>query len=197
MPEAEKEASAQEEPKRHRTRRARKRTKFAIPKPAKSVKALWEQASEADRQRAHRYGTAILETWLGKKSRKDAAKDLGLPVLRVWQLSQQAVSGMLAGLLTQPRQRRSPDMPKPPPENDPAMLKKKIAKLERELEIANELIEVLKLVPDRPTPPPSKKPSRQKKKAKAAGKKGTPKKALPGTSKTDRGDGPATEPDSK
>ena len=147
-------------------RRSRKRTRFAVPQqPAKSVKALWQEASEEERTKAHEIGMLILETWLGKKSRKDAATELGLPVLRFWQLSQQAVSGMLAGLLIQPRTRRSPALPKPAPEDDPVELRKEIAKLERELKSSQDLIEVLKLIPGRPEAPPEreKKPKSKKK----------------------------------
>jgi hypothetical protein len=36
--------------------------------------------------------------WLGKRDREAVAKELSIPTLRVWQLSQQALSGMLAGL---------------------------------------------------------------------------------------------------
>lgn len=149
--------SAKEAVKPPRSRRSRKRTRFAVPQhPAKSVKALWQEASPEDRERAHRYGMVILETWLGKKSRKDGALELEMPVLRFWQLSQQAVSGMLAGLLIQPRTRRSPALPKPAPEDDPVELRKEIAKLERELKSAHDLVEVLKLIPGRPEAPPER-----------------------------------------
>jgi len=159
------------EPKK-RIRRTRKRTRFSIPQhPPQSVKSLWNQANQVDQERAHKYGIAILETWLGKKSRQEAADELGMPVLRIWQLSQQAVSGMLAGLLTQPRTRRSKKMPVLPPEDDPKILKKTIEKLEKELEIAHELIEVLKLLPNQQIPPMEKYESMRPQKKKAAEKK--------------------------
>lgn len=164
-PKAESEASMATGAKPPRIRRSRKRTRFAVPQhPAKSVKALWLQASEKERDRAHRIGMLILETWLGKKSRLEAAKELDLPVLRFWQLSQQAVSGMLAGLLTQPRTRRTSSMPELAPEEDPRLLLKRITKLEKDLKTANDLIEVLKLIPDRPQAPPEKEPGPPRKK---------------------------------
>lgn len=171
-------------------RRSRKRTRFSIPQPpARSVKALWEQASPSEQHRAHRYGMAILETWLGKRSRQEVADELGLPVLRIWQLSQQAVSGMLAGLLTQPRTRRDPSMPPLPPDDDPKVLRKKIAKLEQDLKCANELIEVLKLLPGRPSPPPEKEePRTSRSKQKAAGKKRASSPAPSGPKTPDRSD---------
>ena len=160
-----------------RSRRSRKRTRFGVPQhPAKSVKALWQEASPKDREEAHRLGMAILETWLGKRSRLDVAQELKMPVLRVWQLSQQAVSGMLAGLLIQPRTRRTASMPALPPDEDPKVLLKRIASLERELQTANRLNEVLKLLPDRPPAPPEKvtkkaTPKKPARRAKPAGEK--------------------------
>lgn len=139
------------------------------------MKALWQEASEEDRERAHRYGMVILETWLGKKSRKDGAAELEMPVLRFWQLSQQAVSGMLAGLLIQPRTRRSSTQPKPAPEDDPVELRKEIAKLERELKSSQNLIEVLKLIPGRPEAPPEREPKPKRK------KKASPKRSARST----------------
>ncbi|MCB9832510.1 MAG: hypothetical protein H6807_08540 [Planctomycetes bacterium] len=141
------------------------------------MKALWQEASAEDKKKAHRIGMLVLETWLGKKGRKEAAAELGIPVLRFWQLSQQAVSGMRAGLLIQPRTRRTATMPELPAEEDPKVLLKRIAKLERELRTANDLIEVLKLIPDRPAAPPEKDegPKRKKKVVRTrSGSKATP-----------------------
>src|SRR5262245_18181456 len=97
-------------------RRGRKRARFGIRKePARSVKSLWEGAIEDDRQRAHRTCMAILEMWLGKKAKGDVERELGLSGIRVWQLSQSALSGMLCGLLKQPRTRGRPEeMPRDP-----------------------------------------------------------------------------------
>jgi len=106
------ETAVEETPRRRR--RGRKRTKFQVPKRFPlPVRALWQLASEEERKRAHETCTAILEHWLGKASKKEVARTLSLPPLRVWQLSQQALSGMLAGLLVQPRVRgRLSAMPK-------------------------------------------------------------------------------------
>lgn len=83
-----------------RARTSRKRSRFSrCPRPAIPVRGLWEQASEAERTSAHRSCMAILEYWLGKSSKAQIAARLEVPPLRVWQLSQQALSGMLAGLL--------------------------------------------------------------------------------------------------
>ena len=88
-----------------RTRR-RKRTSFKVPdwKP-RPVRALWESATDEDRERAHKTSMVMLEYWTAQLSKQEAAERLGLAPIRVWQLSQQAVCGMLAGLLTQPRDR--------------------------------------------------------------------------------------------
>src|SRR5262245_40327811 len=82
-----------------------KRLVFQIPKVALPVRGLWEAASEEERQRAHRQGVSILEWWVGRRTREEVGLELGVGSLRVWQLSQSALSGMLAGLLRQPRRR--------------------------------------------------------------------------------------------
>jgi hypothetical protein len=87
-------------------RRGRKRLLFKnLPRPVYPVRALWDAATEEEKSRSHRMCVAILEWWLGKATREEVSKKLSLPSLRVWQLSQQALAGMLAGLLRQPRTR--------------------------------------------------------------------------------------------
>ena len=70
-------------------------------------------------------------------------------VRSVWQLSQQALSGMLAGLLKQPRTRCRKEMSMALSEDDPRVLKKKIAALE---EKNKRLEELLRLVRELPRP---------------------------------------------
>ena len=82
-------------PKRRRI--YRKRTVFrSYPHPAIPVRGLWEQATDEEKHTARRQCMAILEYWLGKRSKQEIAGRLGVPSLRVWQMSQQALSGMLA-----------------------------------------------------------------------------------------------------
>ena len=96
----------EEMPSPRRKRRGRKSANFRVPKTMPiSVRALWEQATEEEQKLAHQTCATILEYWLGRASKAEAMKRLELPALRVWQLSQQALSGMLAGLLKQPRTR--------------------------------------------------------------------------------------------
>jgi hypothetical protein len=88
--------------------------------------------------------------------------------LRLWQLSQQAVAGMLAGLLKQPRTRRGTGAASwLPPEEDPMQLKRRVAQLERELKLAEELIALLRELPgnkDRVKDEDAKRPRRAAKK---------------------------------
>jgi hypothetical protein len=88
---------------------------------------------------------AILKTWLGKSRREEAARELGLSGVRFWQLSQQAVSGLVVGCLRQPRFRGRP--PAYVSEEGVGALRKKIATLEREVESSRRLIEVLRELP--------------------------------------------------
>lgn len=135
--------------KRPRRKRAgRKRVKFSsFPRPAPSVKALWSQASEEERKRAHQLCMAILEYWVGRTTKEDLAERLEVPPLRIWQLSQQALSGMLAGLLRQPRRRATVGLPPADPETDPKPLRLQIAELEKKLARTEDLVRVLKHLP--------------------------------------------------
>jgi len=151
------------------TRRGKKRAFHRIPPMPVPVKALWESADEAARETAHGVCTAILETWVGKASRGEVAERLGMTRLRLWQLSQQGLAGMLAGLLKQPRARRGAGWLALPPEEDPMHLKRRIVQLERELKLAEDLIAVLREMPgnkdrgkERQPPVARKKPKRRR-----------------------------------
>jgi len=140
-------SNQQTEPKR-RKRTGRKRTSFKqAPRPAWPVKGLWEAASQEEKQRSHTVCMAILEYWLGKKSKGQVAEELSVTPLRVWQLSQQALSGMMAGLLTQPRRRVSPEALQRPRGETPASLKKRVTELEKQLARTEDLVRVLRMAP--------------------------------------------------
>jgi transposase InsO family protein len=131
-------------PEGRRRRRGLKRLRFRVPRMPAPVRALWEGASGEERERAHRVAVQVLATWLRRASREEAARELGVPVLRFWQLSQQAVAGLVAGCLKQPRYRG--------PASGPAseglgVLRQRIALLERELDEQRRLIGVLKDLP--------------------------------------------------
>jgi hypothetical protein len=132
-----------------RSRRALKRLTFQVPrKMPLPVRALWQAASEEQRAVAHRTATAILATWLGRRRREEAAKDLGLSAIRFWQLSQQAVCGLVVGCLRQPRFRgRPPAGGYGMSAEGVGVLRKRILELERELDGSRRLIEVMKDLP--------------------------------------------------
>lgn len=130
-----------------RARRDRKRRFRRIPPMPVPVRGLWEAASEAERQAAHRTASAVLEAWLGKASRQEIAADLGVSPLRLWQLSQQALAGMLAGLLKQPRRRSAMARQMLPPDEDPVVLRKRIEQLEHDLKLADDVIALLRELP--------------------------------------------------
>lgn len=88
-----------------------------------------------------------MKTWLGKASREEAAKEIGISTLRFWQLSQQAVAGLVAGLLKQPRFRGGSGSLADPAEESAGVLRKKIAGLEKDLDGAQRLIALLKELP--------------------------------------------------
>jgi len=135
-----------------RPKRAGKRKMgFRMDVPPFPVRAIWELASEAERQEAHKTGVLILEHWLGRMTRKALGERLNLPPLRVWQLSQQALSGMVVGLMAQPKR---------PPKGTPMTselakqdkdelksLRKKVADLEQDNRVLKELLDLLKDMP--------------------------------------------------
>ena len=112
-----------------------------------SVKTLWDSATEEEKQKAHQAAVAIMENWMGRATRKEVAQKLGVPQMRVWQMSRQAVAGLVAGLLKQPKSRRGKDQPTLPPEEDPRLLKKQIVSLEKDLNMMKELVGLLKEFP--------------------------------------------------
>lgn len=129
-----------------RPRRGLKRTTFQVPKQVPApVRALWKSASPEERERAHRTATTVLKAWLGKVSREEAARELGLTPLRFWQISQQALAGLVAGCLKQPRFRGRVDVE--PAAESVALLKRRILVLEREVEAGRRLIGLLRELP--------------------------------------------------
>lgn len=170
-----------------RTRKGRKRTAFRkAPSPAWPVRGLWESAPQEERTRAHETCMKILEYWLGKKTKSEIAKDLEVTPLRVWQLSQQALSGMMAGLLTQPRRRVGPEaFSRSAPGESPAELKRRIVRLESELARTEDLVRVLRTAPwcnPSPESPP-----------KGGKARGRAKKARTQAKRPDRGATPGRE----
>ncbi len=128
--------------------RRRRRTRFKrVPRPIVPMRGLWESATQEQQRAAHEATVWMLEYWLGKISKPEVAGHLGVAQVRVWQMSQKAVAGMVCGLLPQPRWRKGQRMTQADPENDPAALRKENAKLRRELEVAKQLIDILKTLP--------------------------------------------------
>jgi hypothetical protein len=138
-----------QEPVKRRTRRYRKRTKFQhVPRMPWPVKALWDSASEEEQRLAHRTCTSLLELWLSKATKQEVMERLQIPALRLWQLSQQALAGMVAGLLKQPKRRPPPgEVPMPNPEEDGKLLRRRNAELEKENRILKDLLQLMRELP--------------------------------------------------
>lgn len=178
------ETKIEEKPKKTR-RPMRKRASFKRPPhPAFPVRGLWEGASEEERTKAHVACMAILEYWLGRATKTEIAERLAVTPLRVWQLSQQALSGMLAGLLRQPRSRGKVVLPPARPQEDPKMLQRRIAELEVKLERTEDLVRVLKELPWQQQSSPSVKEARdavrkRKKRSSKRARRGEPVSTKP------------------
>lgn len=113
-----------------------------IPMP---VKGLWQSASLEEKQRAHKTASLILQYWMGYRTKKEIADELKIPPLRIWQLSGQAVAGMAAGLLKQPKTKKGALIVNK--EDDPKYLRRRIADLEQTVYSLRQLIEILKEMP--------------------------------------------------
>lgn len=112
--------------------------------PVYPIKAIWDAASEEERAKARELATELLGMWLGLQSKEDLAKRLTVPPIRVWQMSQRAVAGMVASMLRPPTGRRGA-MPRTDPEVK--SLRARIAVLERELSVSQRLVGILRSMP--------------------------------------------------
>lgn len=135
-------------------RRTRKQRFKNLPRPAIAVRGLLEAASEQERKKAQETCALILELWLGKTSKAEISRRLQLPPLRVWQLSQQALSGMIAGLLVQPRTRQRvtagagvASIVKKDPATDTTQLQREIVSLKQDLMASSQVNAFLKQFP--------------------------------------------------
>jgi len=144
---------APQDPETHTESKKRRvpkhRRGFKISTPPYPVRALWEMASEEERKKAHELGALLLEHWLGRLSKKELGEKIGQPPLRVWQLSQQALAGLVVGLLKQPK--KPPKGTPPPssllPEDNPKQLRAQVLELQRQKQVLEELVEILKDLP--------------------------------------------------
>lgn len=131
-----------------KSRRYRKRTLIKqVPKMPWPVNALWEAASEEERLHAHKLSITMLEMWLGKISKQEASERLGLPPLRLWQMSQQALAGMTAGLLKQPKRRPRGRPSLENPQESSVELRRQLAKMEKDLQMHVGLVALLRELP--------------------------------------------------
>ena len=137
-----------EKSSRKRPYKGRVKRKFKMPnRPALAVRTLWETASPEEKEKAHQTAAVMLEYWTGRVRKEEAAQKLGIPPLRVWQLSQQALSGMAAGLVKQPKSGKKKLRAALSPEEDPKALNKKIQGLEKDLDLMKELVKLLRELP--------------------------------------------------
>lgn len=147
-----------------RKRAGKRKTGFRMDTPPYPVRAIWELASDQERQEAHKTGVMVLEHWLGRMTRKQLGEKLNLPALRVWQLSQQALAGMVVGLMAQPKRPPKgtpmPNQTKSQDKDELKTLRKENHELKEQNRVLQELLDVVKDLPGMPTaqrPLPGKK----------------------------------------
>lgn len=129
--------------------RRRRRTVDAFLRPVQPIKAIWASASEEEQRKARALASELLGYWLGRETKAELSRRLGIPPIRVWQMSQRAISGMVTALLRPPEGRRGA-LPRLPPEVKE--LRRRVAELEAETSSQRRLIELLRTLPG-PTPP--------------------------------------------
>ena len=134
------------EVKRRRRGAGKRAVLRVLPPPALPVRALWESASAEQQEAARVRCVAMLEYWLGRTSREQAMERLGVASLRLWQLSRLALSGMLAGLLHQPRSRGKGRATMELQREERAR-EKRIRELEKENHVLARMVELLRGLP--------------------------------------------------
>ena len=139
---------------------------FRMDTPPWPIRAIWDLAPTKERQDAYQLAVQILEHWLGRQTRKDLGDKLNLPPLRVWQLSQQALTGMVVALMVQPK-RPAQGTPLPtaklPDVEELKELRKEVRKLRDEKKVLEDLLVLLREMPgqgDTPVPKGKKNTAR-------------------------------------
>lgn len=125
-------------------KRRRRRTVDRFLRPVYPISAIWAGASEEEQRKARTLCGEILGYWLGHESKAALARRLAMPQVRVWQLSQRAMTGMVAALLRPPTGRRGA-MPRLDPEVK--ALRKRVADLESETALLRRLVQLLRTMP--------------------------------------------------
>lgn len=143
-----------ETPPTPRTRRGRGRRRVGRwVRPVYPMRAYYDAASEEKQRQAHASAAIILEYWTGVKTKPEAAKALGVPPIRVWQMSQRAATGLVCALLTPPSGKRGAPMAT---DDEEKAQTKELERLRKENRLQRELIAVLRELPgnrDREIPP--------------------------------------------
>jgi hypothetical protein len=158
LPEAQSPNEEAEAKAKRFKRPGKRKAGFRMDTPPWPIRAIWELASTKERQDAYQLAVQILEHWLGRQTRKDLGDKLNLPPLRVWQLSQQALTGMVVALMAQPK--RPPQgtplpMAKLPDVEELKELRKEVRKLRDEKKVLEDLLVLLREMPgqgDTPAP---------------------------------------------
>lgn len=167
-----------------RTRRGRGRRRVGRwVRPVYPMRAYYEAASEEEQRQAHRLSATILEYWTGVKTKQEAAKALGVPPIRVWQMSQRAATGLVCALLTPPSGKRGPPMQTDEGEK---ALRREVERLRKENALQRELIEVLRELPgNRDRGIPATEPAKEAEATPPRRKKSRERRALPGAAGVD------------
>jgi len=164
-----------------RTRRGRGRRRVGKwLRPVYPMRAYYDAANEEERRQAHLLSAIILEYWTGVKTKSEAAKALGVPPIRVWQMSQRAATGLVCALLTPPSGKRGRPMASGEEES---ALRRENERLRKENALQRELIAVLRELPgnrERELPLPKEPAKEAEAKTPRRTKSKTPRRAVPG-----------------
>lgn len=139
--------SAPPEARKRQRRRTIDGTVSGTLRPVYPISAILASATPEEVTRARMLVSELLGYWLGHESKASLARRLSVPQVRVWQMGQRALAGMVAAMLTPPSGPRGPTgaMPRVSPET--IALRKRVQELERETGVQRRLIELLRALP--------------------------------------------------
>jgi hypothetical protein len=152
QPNSENLEAPQPAPKRSK-RAGKRKSGFRMDTPPFPIRAIWELASPEERKKGHEMGILMLEHWLGRMTRKELGQKLELPPLRVWQMSQQALAGMVVGMMAQPKRPPKGTLmasEKKQEKDELKTLRKEYAALKVDNQRLTELLEILRDLPEFP-----------------------------------------------
>lgn len=139
--------SAPPEARKRQRRRTIDGTVSGALRPVYPISAILASATPEEVKRARMLVSELLGYWLGHESKASLARRLSIPQVRVWQMGQRALAGMVAAMLTPPSGTRGSTGAMPRVSQETIALRKRVLDLEKETGVQRRLIELLRTLP--------------------------------------------------